>query len=165
MEIDPVRLAKIQHSCTMRTLKKFSNISLDFDDILSESKLATMHSINTYDESKGYPFYSYVYSNVMNKLRNYINRKVIPQEILSEEQWRISGNIVHARKSIESFEPMMEARDRLDKLKLTLDPLSLSILSMIGEGRSYRNIARQLPICRQSVDNRVRAMREILDSQ
>jgi len=160
--IDPVRLIKIQYSTTVRTMKKFSNLRLDFDDIHSEAKIGTMLSVGKFDESRGYPLYSYIYSNTMNHLRNYVNRKVVPQMIVSEEQEKINIEIVHASTFIPSVVGRVEARDQLSKLKEELDEVSLEILKYIEKDISHRDIAKLVNLSRQAVDKRVIKMREFL---
>lgn len=163
--IDPVRLTRIQRSTTMRTLRKFNNIHMDFDDIFSESMVATILSISKYDEDRGSSLYSYIYSNTMNHLRNYVNRKVIPQTVVDSEKARIFKDALHNRVIHPSISPAIEARDLLARMKCQLDPLSLEILKYIEGGLSHRGIAGVLGVERKVVDRRVVKMRNILKTE
>jgi len=160
--IDPIRLKKIQHSSTIRTIKKFGNLNLDFDDVHSESMIGVMLSIKKFNKDRGYPLYSYIYANTMNHLRDYVNRKIIPQMGLNKERERLAIDVIHSSNHTPSFEGMVEAKDQVDKLRGEQDEIGKSIIQYLSEGKSHREIAKIVGMSSQGIDKRVKKMRVYL---
>jgi len=166
MLIDPVELVKIKKSLVRGILLRYRNLPLEYEDLYNEATIYSIQASEKWKEGMGTTFHSFAYGFIRDYLRNYVNRKVVPQEFGVEGLKRAGidvGDLIYGQATTKSFEDRSEAVNILEKLKEQVDARDLEILNlMYNEGWGCTKIGRALGCHKTSVNKRVRKMRGML---
>jgi len=166
MLICPVELVKIKKSLVRSILLRYRNLPLEYEDLYNEATIYSIQAAEKWKEGMGTTFHSFTYGFIRDYLRNYVNRKVIPQEFGVEGLKRAGidvGDLVYGQATTKSFEDRSEAANMIEKLKEQVDDRDLEILDlMYKEGWRCTKVARQLGLAKTTVNRRVQKMRKKL---
>lgn len=166
MLIDPVELVKIKTSLVRSIILRYRNVPLEFDDLYNEATIYSMLAVKKWKEGQGTTFHSFAYGFIRDYLRNYVNRKIVPNSFGTEERKRVGldvSDLVYGQMSTKSFDESVEVSDLIERLKESCDDRDLEILDlMYKEGWGCTRIGRKLGCHKTSVNKRVQKMREKL---
>jgi len=162
--IDPIDLRKILWSSVNWTMRKFHNVPLDRDDLMSEAEFIAVEMMPKFSREKG-SVHKYIYYQVCNHLRKYINRKVMPNAWGVPGFRRINLDVSEVTYGAIEYTPSgdgkVEAREILDKLYKGGDEVDRGIMEGIRDGLTMMEVATKVGLStRMGVYRRLRKMRE-----
>ena len=145
---------------------KYTNSSLEYDDIVQEGMIGLLAAIKTFDKNNGTSFKTYaatcINNSIQTALKKFTRQKDIPQsqviEYAEEEIPEQHGNI-----SAEDYYIAGESVSMLAKiLKENLSDYENEVLRLHIVGCNYNEIANRLSKTPKSVDNALQRIKKKL---
>lgn len=151
-------LEKLMRSIVNRVATEYQGFNVDRDDLLSEAYLIAVQFAKGYDKKKGASMSTYLYTQVYGRLRNYVQRAIMPQMHGTEQNRRVSMDLVDQEVS---YSHDMETKITLDEVGMSLETEEDKVMfGAMREGYTYREIAKEMGVSLTYVANRVSTWRE-----
>ena len=149
-----------------RLASGFSNMSVEFDDLLQEGNIGLVNAVNTYKNGGTASFRTYAGVCIRNRMisvvrkanssLNSINNEALP---LSEQVDVLSAPDTEPEHAVDSIERTKEIFRTVREL---LSELERNVLSLYVDGKRYDEIAADLGITVKACDNAMQRVRKKL---
>lgn len=137
---------------------EYNGFPLDKEDLLSEGYLIATEQMLNYDYTKGASVETYLYTQVLGRLRNYVSRVELKATYGTEVMQRVSMENVD-REVSTSID--LDTNMALNEFRLSLEPDERVVFDALRVGYTYREISSGLNISTGYISKMVRRWGEL----
>ena len=128
---------------------------VEWDDLESQAWLIVSESIGSYDSTKGTTLGTYLYGRITYGLQDYIRRSVL-------KEYNMNGLRDHSdylEAETQGFTDSADARMDLESLISRTSGVSRDILLLMAKGYNQQEVADELKVTRQYINNTLKQIR------
>lgn len=169
-------------SMAKKMLNKYSNLGLDFNDLVQEGMIGFSHALNSYSEHKDTLFFTYARKCVESKMytmvkacnrqKHRILNSSVSMEAIGEEEFNNSLDKIIGDRSSNPESIMVDNENVLELIegvRKEFTDFECQVFDLKKSGFDYREIADVLDVDKKKIDNalqRIKAkVRNYLDSK